>query len=385
MRLVSVANLKPGLIIGRPIMDESGQILLNDGVELNAKYIAALTAKGFQSIYIRDPEVAVEMPPDQDLDQATRIKALAALRNTFTAIEHEVGPLREVSIERAALACRSDAIRALLAEGGGFSDIQSVAKNILQSVLTRTTLAGLTSIKAADAQLHNHCIDTAIVGIMIARAIGLDSRQIPVLTTGCLLHDIGKIFSKQRADAMSEVRRHTLLGFELLRANDASNIIGAHIALEHHERQDGSGEPRGLSGTNTIDRGRLTNEPVPTLLGEIAAVANLYDNLLNGSPSQPPLPPDGAIYAIRAAAGPHLNRAIVSAFLRMVPVYPLGTEVLVRSERFRNYTGLVTQIDPARLDKPVVTLIRDNNANVIIPIVIDMRQEPDIAVRCKVN
>jgi HD-GYP domain-containing protein (c-di-GMP phosphodiesterase class II) len=72
-------------------------------------------------------------------------------------------------------------------------------------------------------------------------------------------------------------------------------------------------------------RNRLSTPPIPTLVGEIAAAANLYDNLLTGSPSRPALTTDLAVQAIYDASGTHLNKEIVTAFIRLVPVFPLGT------------------------------------------------------------
>ncbi|MBI4557410.1 MAG: hypothetical protein HY706_07500, partial [Candidatus Hydrogenedentes bacterium] len=131
------------------------------------------------------------------------------------------------------------------------------------------------------------------------------------------------------------------------------------------------------------ERDRALPPPIPTLIGEIGAVANVYDNLMSGSPSRPPMPPDTTLQAIRSAAGTHLNRAVVVAFLRVVPVYPLGTEVLVRSERYRGFSGLVTRVNVARLDKPTILLLHDAQGNTIAPVELNLNTEPDLEIRCK--
>jgi HD-GYP domain-containing protein (c-di-GMP phosphodiesterase class II) len=122
-----------------------------------------------------------------------------------------------------------------------------------------------------------------------------------------------------------------------------------------------------------------------TLLGEIAALANYYDHLLAGNASQPPMAPDSALHAIQNAAGAHLNAEVVKAFLRVVPVYPLGTEVLVRSSDYRNYTGLVTRVNRTQLDRPVVTLIKDPRGKPISPIEINMVHHEAMQVRSKIS
>lgn len=384
MRLISVSNLKSGDIVGRPIVTETGQILLNVGIELNEKYIQALNSKGFSSIYVADSTIeGVQVEGDEDLDPQLRSKAIMSMRTAFQAIEKEVESLRNESIETVAEACKSSVLQDLMRSGGPFDDISNAAKDILSVVLNRSTLAGLTSIKSIDSRIYNHSVDVCVVAIMVAKAIGLEKHQLHQLAAGCLLHDIGKIFVGDNVDTVSSVRRHTLLGYELLKNSPEPEILAPRVALEHHELQNGSGQPRGLVGSNTIERDRTTKTPVPTLVGEIAAVANIYDTLMTGSPTQPPLTPDTAVQAIHSAAGTHLNEAIVAAFLRLVPVYPRGIEIIIRSGEFRNFAGIVSRINPAKLDKPVLLLLTDNKQNPIVPQEVDSAMYDDMRIRAK--
>ena len=385
MRLLKVDQLKQGLVLGRPLNDSSGQVLLNAGVVLSEAYIRALREKGFESVYIQDPDADVDVAPDEDISPETRAVAVMALRNTLDAIEREVGVLRGMSFNDMCKACKSDAIQALMAEGGPFGKINEAILNILDEVLTHSTLAGLTSIKSKDSQIYNHSIDVCVVAVMIGQAVHLDDRRMKQLAIGCLLHDIGKVFLAPTGDRIADIRQHTLLGFELLKQKDDPDILSPYVALEHHERQDGKGEPHGLKGTNTLERQRKSEGRGVTLIGEITAVANLYDNLLSGTHGQDTLPPDSALQVIKRAAGDHLNREVVAAFLRLVPVYPLGTEVLVRSGEYRNYTGIVTKVHAYQLDRPVITLVRDGRGTKVAPVEIDMRAHTDIVVRSKIR
>ena len=383
MRLVSVENLEPGFIVGRPVVDDTGKMLLNKGIELTADYIRALALKGYTSIYVAEADAGVGIEGDEDLDPVTRSKAILGLREVFEAIEHEVPNLREKSMEDLARICEGEAMRALMSPGGPFDGIQDVVASMLREVLTRSTLAGLASICSADSKLYSHSVDVCVVAVMIARAIGLKDAQLKQLATGCLLHDIGKVFVGQDADEKTLVRRHTLLGYELLKNCPDPDIVVPHVALEHHEWQDGSGEPRGLMGGNAIERDRSLPPPIPTLVGEIAAVANVYDGLLAGSQRRPPMTPDAVVQSISNASGTQLNREIVAAFVRLVPVYPLGTSITVRSGEYRNYTAIVSQVNPARLDRPIITIFRDNKGKTIPAVEMDLAEESGVRIQCK--
>ena len=93
--------------------------------------------------------------------------------------------------------------------------------------------------------------------------------------------------------------------------------------------------------------------------------------------------PDAVVQSISNAAGTHLNREIVAAFVRIVPVYPLGTSIIVRSGDYRSYTAIVSQVNPARLDRPLITIFRDNKGKTVPAIEIDLAEEGDVRIQCK--
>jgi len=384
MRILGVDKLKPGLVVGRPVVDEKGAILLHADVVLNDDYINRLKNKGFSRVYIKDPEAATDIAPDEDLDPVIRGRAITAMQKAFDIVGKEVPNLRKDSFDSVKKACGAESMKALMSPSGPFADTLDVAGTILGDVLNQSTLTGLTSIKSRDTELHNHSIDVCVVAIMIAQAAGQPNHRLRQLATGCLLHDIGKIFLDPRVPEQTRVRQHTLLGYEILKNSEDPDILSPHVALEHHERQDGQGEPRGLTGSNRMERDRSRPGPVPTLIGEIAAVANIYDNLLSGTASRPPMTPDAVIQAIRMLAGTHLNRAVVSNFLRVVPVFPLGAEVIVRNGDCRNFSGIVARINQTNLDRPVILLTHDRSGHTIEPAEINLADEDcTMQIRCK--
>lgn len=86
-----------------------------------------------------------------------------------------------------------------------------------------------------------------------------------------------------------QIERHPEMGFELLRRLLVSSILPAHVAYQHHERQDGAGYPKGLIGDNRARRsstGRLDLRRM-TLIGEIAAVADVHSALTSARAYRP--------------------------------------------------------------------------------------------------
>jgi HD-GYP domain-containing protein (c-di-GMP phosphodiesterase class II) len=275
-------------------------------VALTEEYISALRDKGYTRLYVKE-EDQPDVDSDEDVSVIVRSRAIESLRETFNSIEAELGSLRTESEEGLLKAVNSQHIRALINQKALLDKVSRIARDIIDDVLTRRTLAGLTSLKSRDGALYDHSLDVCAVSIMIGSAVNLPTGRMTQLAGGCLLHDIGMLFVRRDVDEARRVRTHTTLGFELLKATDESEILAPYVAYEHHEHQDGTGLPRGLRGSNQLQRARGQAGPVPTLVGEIAAVANHYVNLLSGVAGHEPAPPDKAIEEISGLAGTFFN------------------------------------------------------------------------------
>lgn len=383
MRQINVRQAKPGLITGREVIDEKGQVLLHRHVPLSTSYIEALVNKGFTRIWVIDPEEEPIVDLEDDIPPEVRTEAHLALRKAFEEIEKEVGKLQGDNMQQIIQSFSSENVKALLGSDGPLGQVIEAAQSIMRSVLSRVTLAGLSSIKSKDNFLYEHSVDVCAVALMVGRAAGLKTDRLRQLAAGCLLHDIGKIFLEEGVSGDKEIYQHTTLGYELLRASEEKDILTPHVAYEHHERPDKQGLPRGLRAGNYIMRDRTQPPPIPTALGEIAAVANAYDRLLSGGHGRPSCRPDEALKYIVDGAGEAYNHEVVQILLRVVPLFPLGTEVVVRSERYRNHVGVVTRVNVNQLDRPVVTLVRDGRGQRMRHTPIDLAAEPDIQIRSK--
>jgi adenylate cyclase len=139
------------------------------------------------------------------------------------------------------------------------------------------------------------------------------------------LHDIGKIGIEdailRKPDKLTEeeyaaMKRHPELGYRtILRAQEAAGITGERhqqvmriaeeLVYTHHERWDGKGYPRGLSGEDI---------PVP---GRIMAVVDVYDALVGDRVYQASMTHEDASAIILRGRGTSFDPAVVDAFLRV--------------------------------------------------------------------
>ena len=158
-----------------------------------------------------------------------------------------------------------------------------------------------------------HLLRMARYSELIAEELGMIEEDVRILTLAAPLHDIGKIgvpdaiLLKRGSlsdEEMAIMRKHPLIGFEILRDSQSRFIqTGAQIALRHHERWDGSGYPDGLQG-----------EEIP-LTARIVAVADVFDALTSERPYKHAWPPDEAFDYIKTHRGTLFDPSCVDALL----------------------------------------------------------------------
>jgi HD-GYP domain-containing protein (c-di-GMP phosphodiesterase class II) len=281
--------------------------------------------------------------------------------------------------------------RELARQVSGPSRIGGAAMKLVADVLKASYSAAIISPKGRDDYVLSHAVDVATTAVTIGKLLHLSRHQLLALARGCLMMDIGlamvdpQVLNKAAPLTPAErdlIKSHPQMGYELLRAMQPADILANTIALQHHERQDGQGYPRGLRGNNRVhlsafdrDRGEIV------ILAEIAAVADVYDALSSNRPQRPAMPPDQVVATLRRIGGTHLNRQIVEEFLRNVPVYPVGLAVYVYGPRFGPFRGVVVRVHAGKLDRPVVRVFQNARGREVQPFEVDLAEDAGLAIR----
>lgn len=166
------------------------------------------------------------------------------------------------------------------------------------------------AIDLRDGPTAGHSKRVLLYSVKLAEVIGGMEDRLKTLGMGAWLHDIGKLAIPDsillKPGALNEqerqiMQRHVELGYDLVKGipflADAAEVI-----LAHHERRNGSGYPRGLSG-----------EEVP-MCARIFAVADTFDAMTSDRPYRSALPLRTAQNAIHAGSGELFYPEIVDAF-----------------------------------------------------------------------
>jgi putative nucleotidyltransferase with HDIG domain len=271
-----------------------------------------------------------------------------------------------------------------------YKDVERIMSEIMES----DTVTSLETLKSHSDYTFQHSVEVAIVSILLGRGLGLPIPQIRELALGALLHDIGKISidqailnkpGKLTEEEFDQIKTHPDLGFELVRRLPVNSILPAHVAFQHHERQDGGGYPRGLVGNNRVLRleAQRMHPSRILLIAEIASVADVFCALASERPYKPAYPLDQVSRMLQEMAGDHLNRDVVTTLLRTIPMYTVGHWVEVRTGTYRGWRGVVTGIDISALHAPTLRLHLDPGREpTSSPVELDLRKDTDVKIVC---
>lgn len=397
MYLRMVDDVQPGQILAKTLYTENGEVLVAAGVRLGAEYIAGLRRRGVAACYVRDG-LADDVVPAEVIDEAKRAQLVGHVVDVFDAViartksatgtEGDGPPDVDAALDR--MAGHDAGLGAGAEVGSLYDDVDQ----LVDELLAGDFVGPLDSLKSHSAYTFQHSVDVAVVSIAVSRNAGLPREQIRELALGAMLHDLGKIAIEQTIldkpaaltqEERAQIERHPEVGFELVRRMPIFSILPAHVAFQHHERQDGGGYPRGLTGSNRFVRSSAERfDPGRILqIAEIAAVADVYGAITSDRPYRPAMGPDRVVAVMRQMSGAHLNREITETLMRSIPAYPVGWWVEATAGPRRGFRGVVVDVHRDALNRPSVRWLLDARGEALAsPDEEDLRADEVTQLRC---
>jgi HD-GYP domain-containing protein (c-di-GMP phosphodiesterase class II) len=184
-------------------------------------------------------------------------------------------------------------------------------------------------LAAKDISTEEHTRRVATLAVVVGEQLGLSPARLRTLAIGGLLHDIGKLSLPdailQKPGGLDEaeydvVKLHPERGYELLNELGGFDSTITRLVLDHHERLDGSGYPRGLDAAE-LD-----------VATRILSVCDVYDALVSPRVYRPAWPQEDALALLRDEADVGFDHRCVDALERAVAAErPAGAPALLRA------------------------------------------------------
>ena len=265
----------------------------------------------------------------EELEAARRVHAEA--RETVTRVMQDVRLGRQLEVAR----------------------VEPVVGEMVESIFrNQEALLGLGRIRQGDHYTFQHSVSVAVLMITFAKSLELDRDTIHQIGIGALLHDVGKIMTPQEiltkpgrlSDAEFEIMKgHVRHSGTVLEASGGIHPAAIQVAVQHHERYDGSGYPHGLKGDEI------------SLAGHMAGIVDVYDAISSDRCYRRGEEPTAVLGKLLEWSKFHFHRELTQRFIQCVGIYPVGTLVRLESGRL----AVVLEPGEKSLLHPIVRVVYD--------------------------
>ena len=239
--------------------------------------------------------------------------------------------------------------------------VEQAVSSMTESVLRNPdALLLFSQLKQKGDYTTSHAVDSAVYMTAFGRFLQLPPEDISLLGYLGLLQDVGKtrlpteLLNKRNRLSEAEfaqAKQHVQYSVEILSETPGLPPGLAELALLHHERQDGSGYPKGLKGRDI------------GLLGSIAGIIDTFDALTARRPYAEPVPPSAALSMLYKWRGSFFDPVLIEQFIRCIGIFPLGSTVELNSGEI----GIVIAQNLEKRLQPRVMVIRDAAGNPLKP------------------
>lgn len=356
MRAIPINKVQPGMVLAKSVYSPDGRVLLREGAALTDRYLMALRSLNFNYVYIVDPR-APEISLSDPIPEELRQEAISVIKRAFGG---------DINAQKV---------------GTHLPSISEVTKQLVDSIISNRDV----TVQMADLKSHNtytfaHSVNVSILGTMLGHRAGLNALRLQDLALGLILHDIGKmqvpvtILDKPGKLTESEftlMKEHARSGYDALRGLMSLSAHAKIVVLQHHEKYDGSGYPKGLKGDDIH------------LNAQIGAIVDVYDALTSDRIYRKRFLPHEALEYMKSGDGSHFCPTLLRTFLDSVAPYPPGTLLKLSSGEI----AIVAQVDMKAASRPIVKVIQDAEGQDIVEFrkLVDLQQQPGLTITKVLN
>jgi len=194
---------------------------------------------------------------------------------------------------------------------------QELVRNTISYVLLgKDSFHELLALKSYDYRTYTHSVNVCTIGLALTEKLGFSSQtQLMDFGVGAIFHDVGKTRIPQdvlrKAGPLSNyewemMKRHPVIGLELIRPHVDFPEDARAIVLQHHERLDGNGYPDG----------KCEKEIHP--FAKAAALVDVFDALTSKRPYKEAVESYPALEIMKEEVGDHFDEGYFREFVKLM-------------------------------------------------------------------
>lgn len=381
---VPIDELQPGMYVMQVLEQKGSLKMRSKGLVKTQAVVDALKAKGILLLEIDMSKSKYTKPQKVPL-QTDHNATPTPTATTKPISKDSIGDAKD--LYDSAVTIQNNFLKAL--KHGAVKDLspmESLSNSLIESVFDNSdALKCLTMIKATDQYLLEHSINCSVLSGIFCEYLGYDRETIEQVSLGALLMDIGMsslpndirnhtgAFSSNDWDVM---KTHVEIGVDLVEQCGDISDLSLKIIEQHHERTDGSGYPKGLTGDDISE------------FAHIAAIVDAYDAMTSNRPHRRSITPTQALK--RLTTTDNLDQNLVKQFIQCIGVHPVGSLVRLKSGKLgivsrantkdpvnphvmtfysiaSQHFNEVKHIDLSRYDDEIVSGVRPEEFNLNLP------------------
>ncbi len=339
---INVKELKKGMVVAKPILTNRGQVLADTGTVLDDRLIRNMQFYRIVSAMIDEKSIPGEKKsPEPKADEAPvkkeEKKEAAPVKKEVTRAHETTSHRQHLKSTPAFQSFQTNYTKNMISLKDDFDKIIAgdttdacnhmlrEASSLFASKTSLELFDMIHTMRSVDDTIYAHSLNVALISRAIGKWLRLSKEDLNVLTLAAMLHDIGKtqippeVLNKEGKLTDEEyklVQSHAKLGNKILKNLDLDVRIKL-AALQHHERFDGSGYPRGLEA-DEID-----------YFASIVAIADVYDAMTAARSYRAPNCPFQVIAAFEKDGYQKYNPEVIFTFLKKVASCYANSRVLL--------------------------------------------------------
>jgi putative nucleotidyltransferase with HDIG domain len=370
MKEISVSELQEGSYFDSPVYLDEAYVLLSPDTPLTEELIQRLKSWGYERVlsdgalseapaYISSG-AATTASSVLDMDIKDKQEIVDAKKLYYALVNFTLESFKKYKEDnRLNIPRLSERIKQLI----------DMVKSSRDAVLRYPEF-----VYPSENYMYVHSVNSAILALAIGDLMKLPPHRMIELGLAALLHDIGMLKIPDavylKEDDLSDkefqlIRAHTTLGYKILKSFSVSEEI-ALAAEEHHERLDGSGYPKALSGDKM------------SFYSRIVAVVCSYDAITSKRLFKTQNDPHAAVMELLQGRNKSYDEKVISSLIICTSAYPLGSLVQLSDASI----GRVTKTNPESPRFPFVQILVDTEGKRINePLLIKTTEENGVSIQ----